>query len=119
LVLRVLIVVSIASTLAPGNYVLRLEVLAIHYINLGELQLFPYCFNFKVTGSGTAKPEGKVVTELYNPNEFAFSKEAKNTTWHIWKWTEDPDPGYAFVSDTSWIPDKEWINIGPPVWNGK
>jgi len=98
---------------------LRLELFAIHYIDLGEVQLYPYCFNLKVTGSGTSKPKGMLVTDLYHPDEFAFSQEAKETKWYESYWTGELDPDPVFADNTSMIPDKEWINIGPPVWDGK
>lgn len=63
-----------ASTLSSGNYILRIEISAVHHIWEGEIQLYPYCFNTKVTGTGTAKPKGVVTGKLYNPTDFLFSE---------------------------------------------
>ncbi|KAJ5584001.1 uncharacterized protein N7459_003801 [Penicillium hispanicum] len=60
--------VEIPLTLAPGYYVLRNEIIALH--SAGEedgAQNYPQCFNLQVTGSGTASPSGVLGTELYSP----------------------------------------------------
>ncbi|KFY55243.1 hypothetical protein V497_07131 [Pseudogymnoascus sp. VKM F-4516 (FW-969)] len=59
-------VATIPSDIAPGNYVLRHEIIALHsaYDDNGA-QNYPQCINLVVTGSGTAKPAGVAGTELY------------------------------------------------------
>lgn len=59
-------VATIPSDIAPGNYVLRHEIIALHsaYDDNGA-QNYPQCINLVVTGSGTAKPAGVLGTELY------------------------------------------------------
>lgn len=62
--------VTIPESLAPGQYVLRHEIIALH--GAGETngaQNYPQCFNLEVTGSGTAEPEGVLGTELYTPED--------------------------------------------------
>ncbi|KAF4632029.1 hypothetical protein G7Y89_g6106 [Cudoniella acicularis] len=61
-----------AKSLAPGNYVVRHETMALQHIFLGEVQAYPFCFNFVVTGKGTAHPKGVLGTQLYHRNESAF-----------------------------------------------
>jgi cellulase len=59
---------TIPADLAPGNYVLRHEIIALHSANLdGQAQNYPQCINLKVTGSGTEAPQGVVGTSLYTP----------------------------------------------------
>ena len=52
---------------APGNYVIRHEILALHAAgSLNGAQAYPQCINFKVSGSGTRKLSGGVAgTSLY------------------------------------------------------
>jgi hypothetical protein len=62
--------ITIPSTLAPGNYVLRHELIALHSADtLGGAQNFPQCINLQVTGSGTDSPSGTLATSLYTPND--------------------------------------------------
>ncbi|KAI1082166.1 glycoside hydrolase family 61 protein [Whalleya microplaca] len=57
---------TIPKSIAPGNYVLRHEIIALHGGgSLNGAQSYPQCFNIEITGSGTAKPEGTLGTELY------------------------------------------------------
>lgn len=60
--------VEIPTSIAPGNYVLRHELMAMHGAGSeGGAQNYPQCFNLKVSGSGSDKPEGTLGTELYKP----------------------------------------------------
>ena len=60
--------VEIPKSIAPGNYVLRHELMALHGAQTeGGAQDYPQCFNLKVTGGGSDKPEGTLGTELYKP----------------------------------------------------
>jgi cellulase len=62
--------VTIPSDIAPGHYVLRHEIIALH--SAGETngaQNYPQCFNLEVTGSGTATPAGTLGTALYTADE--------------------------------------------------
>lgn len=67
--------VTIPSSLAPGNYVLRNEIIALHAG--GEVngpQNYPQCYNVKVTGSGSGKlSDGVKGTELYTPEDTVFN----------------------------------------------
>jgi hypothetical protein len=58
--------VTIPSTIAAGNYVLRHEIIALH--SAGEsngAQNYPQCVNLKVTGGGSDVPSGTLGTKLY------------------------------------------------------
>ena len=49
--------VKIPSDIAPGDYLLRAEVIALHTAgSSGGAQLYMTCFQLSVTGSGTASP---------------------------------------------------------------
>ncbi|KAJ8128095.1 hypothetical protein O1611_g5539 [Lasiodiplodia mahajangana] len=63
--------VEIPSGLAPGNYVLRHEIIALHSAgNANGAQAYPQCLNIKVGGSGsTALPAGEAATSFYTPTD--------------------------------------------------
>ena len=58
--------VQVPADLAPGNYVLRHETIALHSAGQANgAQSYPQCFNLEVTGSGSLAPSGIKGTELY------------------------------------------------------
>jgi cellulase len=59
------------ANLAPGNYVIRHEIIALHSAsNDNGAQLYPQCLNLKVGGNGSVKPTGGVAgTGLYKRDE--------------------------------------------------
>ncbi|KAI0525615.1 glycoside hydrolase [Xylaria bambusicola] len=61
--------VEIPAGLAPGNYVLRHEIIALHSAgNQNGAQNYPQCINIKVGGSGSnTLPTGTAATSLYTP----------------------------------------------------
>ncbi|RLM00042.1 hypothetical protein CFD26_108261 [Aspergillus turcosus] len=62
--------VEIPKSIAPGNYVLRHELIAMHgAFEKDGVQNYPQCFNLKVTGSGTDSPAGTLGTELYSETD--------------------------------------------------
>ncbi|RMZ67070.1 murein transglycosylase [Pyrenophora seminiperda CCB06] len=62
--------VTIPSTLAAGQYVLRHEIIALHAAgDVGGAQNYPKCINVEVTGSGTATPKGTPANKLYTPTD--------------------------------------------------
>lgn len=63
--------VTVPQSVAPGNYVLRHEIIALHSAqNPDGAQNYPQCVNLKVTGSGTDKlASGTLGTELYRPDD--------------------------------------------------
>ncbi|EWZ30419.1 hypothetical protein AU210_014461 [Fusarium oxysporum f. sp. radicis-cucumerinum] len=79
---------------APGSYVLRHEVIALHAGGAeGTTQMYPQCINLFIKGYGTAQPDGVFATDLYS----------------------SIDPGLlhnAFVDEWS---DVEYIIPGPSV----
>lgn len=62
--------VEIPPTIAPGYYVLRHELIALHGAgSQNGAQNYPQCFNLQITGSGTAQPSGVKGTNLYSPTD--------------------------------------------------
>ncbi|KAH7313189.1 putative endoglucanase/cellulase, partial [Rhexocercosporidium sp. MPI-PUGE-AT-0058] len=62
--------VTIPSTISPGNYVLRHEIIALHAAEQANgAQNYPQCFNLEVTGSGTDSPTGTLGTALYTATD--------------------------------------------------
>ncbi|KAG6034704.1 hypothetical protein E4U41_006422 [Claviceps citrina] len=62
--------VQIPKSIAPGNYVLRHEIMALHGAGtLNGAQAYPQCFNLKITGSGKQSPAGVKGTKLYKPTD--------------------------------------------------
>ncbi|KAJ5188999.1 Glycoside hydrolase family 61 [Penicillium cf. griseofulvum] len=62
--------VEIPANIAPGHYVLRHEMIALHGAGSeGGAQNYPQCFNLQITGSGTDKPAGVLGTDLYSPTD--------------------------------------------------
>ncbi|KAI0128232.1 lytic polysaccharide monooxygenase [Hypoxylon sp. NC0597] len=62
--------VTIPSSIKPGNYVLRHEIIALHEAGTeGKAQMYPQCINLDISGSGTQLPDGVVGTELYTSTD--------------------------------------------------
>ncbi|KAK1751319.1 lytic polysaccharide monooxygenase [Echria macrotheca] len=62
--------VAIPSSIKPGNYVLRNEIIALHSAyDVGAAQFYPQCVNVQITGGGAESPPGVVGTELYTPTD--------------------------------------------------
>lgn len=53
---------TIPATLAPGNYLIRHELLALHQADTP--QFYPECAQIVVTGTGTASPSGSYLTAI-------------------------------------------------------
>lgn len=66
--------VIIPRDIAPGNYVLRHEIIALH--SAGELdgaQNYPQCINIEVSSQGDDEPAGVLGTELYRSDDPGIS----------------------------------------------
>ena len=63
--------VTIPSSIAPGNYVLRHEIIALHSAETADgAQNYPQCVNLQVSGTGTdSLSSGTLGTELYTPSD--------------------------------------------------
>lgn len=86
--------VTIPSSIAPGNYVLRHEIIALHGAgSVDGAQLYPFCINLEVTGSGTDVPAGTLGTALYN----------------------ETDPG---ILVNIYVDDLDYVIPGPALYTG-
>jgi len=62
--------VKVPSSLAPGSYVLRHEIIGLHSAgNPNGAQNYPQCINLVVTGSGSTVPSGVPATSFYKSND--------------------------------------------------
>lgn len=62
--------IIIPSSIAPGNYVLRHEIIALHSAGSTDgAQNYPQCINLEVTGSGTDTPAGTLGEALYKETD--------------------------------------------------
>lgn len=62
--------VTIPTSIAPGNYVLRHEIIALHSAGTKDgAQNYPQCINLEITGSGTDSPSGTAGESLYSPTD--------------------------------------------------
>ncbi|CAA9959720.1 hypothetical protein PTMSG1_03129 [Pyrenophora teres f. maculata] len=79
------------AKLAPGNYVIRHEIIALHAAsNVNGAQLYPQCINLKVGGSGTVAPTGGV------PGTSLYTKELPGLVFNVYtNPTTYPFPGPA------------------------
>lgn len=85
--------VTIPSTIAPGGYVLRHEIIALHSARvLNGAQNYPHCINLEVTGTGTdGLAQGTLGTELYKETDSGLQID-------IYKSLEYTMPGPALYS---------------------
>jgi cellulase len=71
--------VTIPEDIAPGQYVLRHEIIALHSAqDANGAQSYPQCINIEVTGSGTAEPEAVAATKLYTATDPGISLSIYN-----------------------------------------
>lgn len=62
--------VTIPSSVAPGQYVLRHEIIALHSAgNANGAQFYPQCINIEVTSGGSTRPSGSPATSFYRAND--------------------------------------------------
>ncbi|RPA75656.1 cellulose-growth-specific protein [Ascobolus immersus RN42] len=86
---------TIPANLAPGNYLIRHELIALHQANAP--QFYPECAQLKVTGSGTGVPSGEYLASF--PGTYKQS---------------DPGINVDVYTSTS----TNYILPGPKVWTG-
>ncbi|EXA30431.1 hypothetical protein FOVG_18200 [Fusarium oxysporum f. sp. pisi HDV247] len=80
---------TIPSSIAPGKYVIRNELIALHRAHLSEPEFYMQCGNIEVTGSGTdnLSGSGDVASQLYSTSDeqiFGFSVyDNRGDSWKI------------------------------------
>ncbi|KAF9002886.1 glycoside hydrolase family 61 protein H [Cyathus striatus] len=61
---------TVPSDIAPGNYLLRAEVIALHAAgSTGGAQFYPACYQLSVSGSGSAKPPTVKLPGAYSASD--------------------------------------------------
>ncbi len=61
---------TIPTDIAPGNYVLRHEIIALHAAGqVNGAQNYPFCYSLAISSTGTANPEGVLATSFYTPTD--------------------------------------------------
>ncbi|KAH7367061.1 glycosyl hydrolase family 61-domain-containing protein [Plectosphaerella cucumerina] len=90
---------KLPTSIAPGKYVIRSEIQAIHRSHIFEPEYYPGCVNVEVTGQGTddLKDKGVVASELYSTEDtqlygFDFHNGEREKFW--------PMPGPKLYKDT-------------------
>lgn len=65
---------TLPATIAPGNYLLRHEIIGLHLASTaGKAEFYPSCTQIKVTGSGKASPQSSELLSFPG----AYKKEDK------------------------------------------
>ncbi|ROT42002.1 endoglucanase-4 [Sodiomyces alkalinus F11] len=100
-------VVQIPEDLAAGHYVLRQELIALHYATLPDVgpQHYPQCVNIEVVGGGDVRPAGLRASELYHWD--GGLEEGEEV---------EADPGLDYDISTS--PLAEYTVPGPTLHSG-
>jgi len=91
---------QLPSDIRPGTYVLRTELLSLHYASKSGPQFYSHCFNIDISGSGTATPPGVNFPGAYKSN----------------------DPSLIFPLYTKAGAENNWegyVVPGPPKYQGK
>jgi hypothetical protein len=77
--------VTLPSNIAPGNYIIRHEIIALHLADsLGGAEFYPSCSQLTISGSGTGVPTSGEVVSL--PGAYA-----------------DDDPGIFVANVGLWL----------------
>ena len=80
---------TIPASLAPGKYVVRSELIALHRAHLSEPEFYAQCGNIEVAGSGTddLSQSGVVASQIYSTSDsqlFGFSVyDGSESSWPI------------------------------------
>lgn len=102
--------VTIPPTTAPGNYVLRHEIIALHSAqNVNGAQNYPQCVNLKVTGAGTdSLASGTLGEALYKATDagIAFNIYTKLPSY--------PIPGPTLYKDAVATPKGNTTSVTVP-----
>jgi len=86
---------QLPSDLKAGVYVLRSELIALHYSSTQGPQVYPHCFNIHINGTGTAVPKTGTVKFPggYAPREPALTTNMYNAAGKPLNWESYKIPG--------------------------
>jgi hypothetical protein len=93
---------QLPSDIKPGMYVLRTELIALHYASKTGPQFYPHCFNIEIKGDGTASPEGVKIPGAY---------KAKDPSLYGNLWAKS-----GAAAEKDW---ESYVIPGPPKYAGK
>lgn len=103
---------TIPSDIAPGKYVIRNEIIALHRAHLHEPEFYMQCGNIEVTGSGTndLSNSGVVASQLYSTSDaqiFGFSVyDNQESAWKV------PGPPLYTAASTAGLSNGSEISEG-------
>jgi lytic cellulose monooxygenase (C1-hydroxylating) len=100
--------IRIPPSLFPGFYVLRHEIIALHFARFSELgpQHYPQCLNLDISGDGTAQPPGTTALKFYQPGQEGLVYD----TFQL-----EPSP-YPIPGPTLWSGAVPNTQTEPVVW---
>jgi hypothetical protein len=84
---------QLPSDLKPGMYVLRSELIALHYASTQGPQVYPHCFNIFINGTGTATPKGVRFPGGYSAREPALTTNLYDRAGKPLNWEKYVIPG--------------------------
>jgi lytic cellulose monooxygenase (C1-hydroxylating) len=62
--------IKIPTAIAPGNYVLRHDMVALHAAGqTNGAQNYPFCFNLAISSKGTDNPAGQVIQGMFKAED--------------------------------------------------
>jgi len=85
--------IQLPSDIKPGMYVLRTELLALHYSNTQGPQFYPHCFNIQINGTGTVSPPGVKFPGGYKANDPSLVGNLYNSAGQPLNWDKYVIPG--------------------------
>ncbi|KAF2666413.1 hypothetical protein BT63DRAFT_416786 [Microthyrium microscopicum] len=117
---------QLPSDIAPGTYVLRTELMSLHYATKTGPQFYSHCFNIGITSNGTAKPQGVKFPGGYTRSDPSlvyalYTPSGAQTNWESYKVPGPPKYAGKYDAPTGPVPkvsDKE-RGVFPPEFQAK
>lgn len=81
------------SDIKAGLYVLRTELVALHYVAEKGPEFYPHCFNIEILGDGDKMPEGVQFPGAYSRNDTGLFQTLWTATGAQKDWTSYKIPG--------------------------
>ncbi|KAG8160433.1 hypothetical protein KVR01_009969 [Diaporthe batatas] len=97
--------VKIPEDIAPGNYVLRHEIIALHGAHeINAAQAYPQCFNLEISGTGTSQPQLRAAIQVkrYRYKHRHSSHPDISCTYEFYDLDLDLGPIHKFNFNVSW-----------------
>ena len=85
---------QLPSDIKPGTYVLRTELVSLHYAKRSGPQFYPHCFNIEIRGTDTATPEGVKIPGAYKAKDpyLVFDLYTRSNAENNWEGYVVPGP---------------------------